>query len=85
MRLSFLFIVVHHQSKDVDEFFPLQPLLPRISLLNVNSKYTLSIDTSINVTIITSIHLALHEDQIPVSKPIISLVENIYQPTRTIR
>src|SRR6185436_11756338 len=64
------------QSEDTTDFLPLQPLHQE-SIYQVIRKFTISQDASINITITTSIPLSLSEENIPISKPIISLVGHI--------
>ena len=64
------------QSEDTAEFLPLQPLQQDF-VYQIIGKFTLSQDASINITITTSIPLSLSEENIPISKPIISLVGHI--------
>ena len=64
------------QSEDATDFLPLQPLRQE-SIYQVIGKFTISQDASINITITTNIPLSLSEENIPISKPIISLVGHI--------
>jgi len=61
------------QSEDTAEFLPLQPL-HKESIYQIIGKFTLSQDASINITITASILLSLSDENMPIAKPIISLV-----------
>ena len=64
------------QPEATDDSLSIQ-LLHLKSIHQIIGKFTLSHDGSINIIITANIHLSLSEDNIPISKPIVSLVGHI--------